>query len=1008
MVFCFFSSMVPAQANDTSPNWLTIESEQETELVLNFQVPSYEIIDWPGPDGRRYQQIKGNGWPQINTAGAPELPVFGTLIQVPADCKILVTILSSRMKDVGNYEFLPVPEYVTDSDNRREAHYDKDPAIYQADRFFPEQMATTDSVQIMRREPVSRLKIFPFQWHPATGVLRCYEDIQLKIEFIPNVQQTGVKSANSSLDLTMQSIDTGLSTIEESSVFRQIKSTAIFNYQPARKSDNLEIKAPLVKAVASFEGTTAIQMEIGVSGIYRLPYSALANQGLDVNAIDSSCFKLFCNGAEVGIRVNEMDGFIEFYGTAIDNQYTGTNVYQLYWDAGEGQRMATINAACTSGLTPVESFRDTVHVENNTDFWAKMPGAPHLDYWFWSKLTAPVNQTYSITLSELTPDAEDAEITLCFQGRTISSIYPDHHTRIYLNNEKISDETWEWNNAYVQQSTVPQSLLKEGDNSLRISCPGDTGASADIVYFNWVEIGCRRNLTAINDSLLFFLSGDGSAQSAKVSGFTSDAIRIYDITDPAAPKRLIDFDILEQDGKFSAVFESQIDGNRTFQAIAENGIQTPENITGQTSSWLLQEANGADYIIITDPLLASAVTSLADYHESLGRRVMTVSTDDIYDAFSNGIFDPEAIRDFLRYAYDNYSPPAPVYVMLVGDANIDYRDYYGTGKKNLAPVHLSVTAELGLTPDDNWYVCLDDGDDVLPDMLIGRIPGNTGQIVFNIIEKIINYDSDVVFTPQSVLFTADDELQFEGISDTLADALPDDLNARKVYLRTYGSNTSGATSAIISAINQGQLATVYTGHGSLTNWAGEFMFDTADINQLNNNGKLCFVMALDCINGYFSQPMQYGLGQEFIRAENKGAVACFAPSGLGNPWEHQVLGQNVFDLLFNQCNIIGAVAVNAKINAYAQGVSADMICMFNLFGDPATRLKYDSGPCFVRGDINGDNSVDLADAICALKVLAGLSPDGLSNANAVGGDSRIGIEDAIYALMVVSGMRDAE
>ena len=104
-------------------------------------------------------------------------------------------------------------------------------------------------------------------------------------------------------------------------------------------------------------------------------------------------------------------------------------------------------------------------------------------------------------------------------------------------------------------------------------------------------------------------------------------------------------------------------------------------------------------------------------------RVKAVSVEDIYDELNDGLLDPRAIQDFLKYAYESWEPPAPTYVLLVGDANTDYRDYFGAGKRSQVPVHLSVTS-LGLTPDDNWYVSIQ-GEGVLPEMLIGRIPGSS-------------------------------------------------------------------------------------------------------------------------------------------------------------------------------------------------------------------------------------------------------------------------------------------
>ncbi|MBN2008191.1 hypothetical protein JW960_02470 [candidate division KSB1 bacterium] len=53
-----------------------------------------------------------------------------------------------------------------------------------------------------------------------------------------------------------------------------------------------------------------------------------------------------------------------------------------------------------------------------------------------------------------------------------------------------------------------------------------------------------------------------------------------------------------------------------------------------------------------------------------------------------GIKNPRAIKDFLRYAYENWQVPAPTYVLLFGDASYDYLDYLATGRRDDVPTHL--------------------------------------------------------------------------------------------------------------------------------------------------------------------------------------------------------------------------------------------------------------------------------------------------------------------------------
>lgn len=52
---------------------------------------------------------------------------------------------------------------------------------------------------------------------------------------------------------------------------------------------------------------------------------------------------------------------------------------------------------------------------------------------------------------------------------------------------------------------------------------------------------------------------------------------------------------------------------------------------------------------------------------------MLLDIEQVYDAFSDGFVTPYAIKDFLSYAYHNWSI-SPRYVVLAGAGNLDVLD----------------------------------------------------------------------------------------------------------------------------------------------------------------------------------------------------------------------------------------------------------------------------------------------------------------------------------------------
>jgi hypothetical protein len=333
-------------------------------------------------------------------------------------------------------------------------------------------------------------------------------------------------------------------------------------------------------------------------------------------------------------------------------------------------------------------------------------------------------------------------------------------------------------------------------------------------------------------------------------------------------------------------------------------------------------------------------------------------------------------------------------VFLIGDANIDYRNYLQTDMKNIVPVHLSETYPFGLTGDDGWYACVD-GDDVLPDMMIGRAPAGKVESVFALVDKIISHENEPVTVSTKNLFISDnDERSFQLLNDAMSTIPPPEYAIQRVYLNEY-SDWDAATNDVIAGIREGRLVTNYVGHGSARQWAGEPVFENADVLRLENGHPLTFVLSMNCLSGYFSHPSKYCLAEAFVSAENRGAIAIYAPSGGAYVWQLQLLDHGLFSLMFKRfLNPVGAIVTYAEISAFAEGLNDDGLEMFNLFGDPASRLHYIGKP----GDFDGNGIVELKDALVILRILAKASGTSTVIDVEAGIGEKPGIRDVLYIL----------
>lgn len=934
-----------------------------------FHLPPFDIKTVSTGDGTVYQRLYVFGYARPTRPGIPEIPFTGMHIDVPAENSVSCEILSAAHKTVTVPKLYPVPniEFAPDSPSPIQKIL-PNPDAYRSDDFTPEQLIRIRGPAACGQKTLAGIHIYPFAWNPKSAELRCYHKIRFRLRF-----------------------------------------------EPATKAPDAERRAFVQEPSAAPTGATAVKIRLKNENVYRISSSDLLNAGVPIDTVDPDTLQLFNEGVEKAIHVSvgsggslASGGCVDFYGQAVNSRYTATNVYWLYWGLSVGKRISTVSGSLTDPpAVPPASFSEELHLEENRTPWTAMPDADENDFWFWKKLTAPTELSIPVEIPDPAAVQDVSFLQVFFRGVSTAAPAPNHHTRVYINDVPVGDDAW-WDGdiAFVQQIPLTEAHFQAGTNTIRIELPDDTGAAANVVYLDRLKIVYQREFKAIGNRLRFSVSGNGPVP-VKITGIDSNAApRLFDVSDPDEPVEISGF-VQYADGSDPALaFEAVPAGSpKTFLILPETDISAPPSIEPWQSPNLRSSENSADYLLITDPEFTSAAGPLLELRTAQGLRTKAVATVDIYNEFSFGRIDPEAIHAFLQYAYENWAPPKPEYVLLLGDANLDYHDYLETGKVNRVPPHLEMLPVIGMAPVDAWYTAVS-GDDRLPDIHIGRLPAASADAVEAVVKKLIAYETGR-FYPKSVLFVADDEEDeedesaFERFNDQLAQNLPARFAAEKVYLSGY-PEVNDATEDIIGAINTGQLLTLFHGHGSVTNWAGEIMFQNADVYALENNGRSTAILALTCLNGYFAQPYNYSLSETVVAAPGKGAVAAISTSGLGYTWEQQIVADAFFSAVFqDSLRTLGKLMDRIYTTGFARGIDPIVLQSYVLIGDPATRLNVPAPP----GDINLDGTVALDDAIQALQILSSrpnATPRGGFSADSSGNGS-IGVEEVLYILNLLGG-----
>ncbi len=395
-------------------------------------------------------------------------------------------------------------------------------------------------------------------------------------------------------------------------------------------------------------------------------------------------------------------------------------------------------------------------------------------------------------------------------------------------------------------------------------------------------------------------------------------------------------------------------------AVDSLSLREPEGVPDTPSDWR-SGAHGADYVIISHPEFLGAAERLAGHRRGDGLQVAVVSIEDLYDEFSFGRVQRQAVADFIRHAYQTWVP-RPAYVTLFGDATWDYRGIY-TGRRDqaLVPTRYYLARERGFSPSD-YHLALVDGDDLLADLSVGRLTVDSAAEAERVVDKVIAYDSNPEpgdWRSRSVFaanWHAKDE--FSGPLDSLAARYtePAGLQSVRIYAPDEAPLPNPRGKAFLDALNDGALIVNFSGHGAAG--AMQFLFSTnfpdwEYLNQVRNGGRLPLIMALSCLNGLFTLPTVEALSELMTEHEDGGAIAFISATALSRTAQNRLLSDQLYSQLFAENRLrFGPVLDAAKARVLAAHSSyRDVVETMQLIGDPAQELALPPGADYAAVDL---------------------------------------------------------
>ena len=333
------------------------------------------------------------------------------------------------------------------------------------------------------------------------------------------------------------------------------------------------------------------------------------------------------------------------------------------------------------------------------------------------------------------------------------------------------------------------------------------------------------------------------------------------------------------------------EANHSYLIVAPDAALQPE-VKPLVSSTLKSTRHQADYLMVGPRAMLEAAQPLVDWRVEQGLEVMAVPVEELYQEFANQVPSPTVKTSFMW------------------------------------------------TVSDPSYVAVN-GEDALPDLAIGRLPAATADEVRVMMGKILAYESREATMSGKAVLVADNPDRagdFEADAEDIATNLLATRDTTKIYLGQLGAQDTH--DAIVGAFDQGASIVSYMGHGGIDLWADEKIFKNSHVNGLASQSQQPLLLTLNCLNGYFIFPHFNSLSEELLKAEGKGVIAAFSPSGLSLDEPAHLFHKVLLSEILSGAHQRLGDAVLAAQGAYADsGAFPELLSIYHLFGDPAMEIR---------------------------------------------------------------------
>jgi hypothetical protein len=745
--------------------------------------------------------------------------------------------------------------------------------------------------------------------------------------------------------------------IKSKSGFQRVKS---FDYSLDRAASNEFSARGGFDEVANSVLSTGdwYRFYVEKSGVYRLSKSFLQQLGINLNNVNPQSIKIYGNGGRMIPLSNAVDypsdleenaiqivggedgsfdnnDFILFYAEGLDNfsqeNFTHLNLYDtksyyyITTQGANGKRIATMPTitAPATAITTYDSYsfheRDLVNI-------ARLGRR-----WFGDDFSFNNEQTFDFSLPNFTTGAPLNVRVVAAANSLNSSVL-----NVKVNGTDAGNLAFAGIGAAAGVGFVENSSVFSVPSAANIAVQlnyNNNGVPSAKAYLDFIIVSGKCNLTGFGKQYRFQLN-----EAATMMGFgeyqfsnATSISQVWDITDIYNVTKVADGN--QSNFSFKAALGEvrkyiAVDAQDYFSPLKESNAKVVnQNLKGTIFKNAQGQFQDIDYLIVTPKFLNSAAEKLANFHRNnSGMNVKVVHLENIYTEFCSGKQDIGAIRNFVKYVYNNASTPANQvkYVNLFGSASFDFKNRI-PNNTNVVPIFQALesrsTGPASFCSDDFFGLMdLNEGANSNGsglDIAVGRIIASNAKEADEMVNKIIEYHDPKSYGNwrNNLIFIGDDpssekpgDTQLQFFQNKLGDQIGAQkpfFNINKILLDSYvqevaagGARYPKARTDIFEAFEKGALVFNYLGHGGEDGLADERIWEKEDGENLNNRYKYPLFITITCDFSRFDNPYKQTGGEITYLNPTGGAISMITTVRSIGQGEAQVFNPILAKYLF--------------------------------------------------------------------------------------------------------------